>query len=151
MLSEAVAIYASTPSCAASRVRSHFKTLAGVTLSAAEVEKLTQPGVVLSIFHEHPALEGWRQRSQPIAHIRGSRIDEAFHAISAEPCVVKQRADIVVAKNNPGLQRWIIKDGPLFSEILEVGEWIVQLLRNVEEKFLAFSEVGHIPSCGEMT
>src|SRR6266850_4276731 len=116
-----------------------------------EVEKLTQPGVVLSIFHEHPALERWRQRSQLGAHVRGSRIDEVFHAISAEPCVVKQRADIVVAKNKPGVQQWIIENGTLFSEILEGGEWIVQLLGDVEEEFLAFSGVGHIPSCGEMT
>jgi hypothetical protein len=42
-------------------------------------------------------------------------------------------------------------DHPVFSEILEVGEWIVQLLGDVEEKFLAFSGIGHILSCGEMT
>jgi hypothetical protein len=109
-----------------------------------------------------PLMKVLRSRSRPAALrvadvARGDcnlRIDTLladFHAISAEPCVVQQRADIAVAKDKPGMQWWMIKDRPVFAEILEVGEWIVQVLGDVEEKFLTFSGVEHIPSCGEMT
>lgn len=105
-----------------------------------EAEKLAQPGMIGSIVHHHSALERWRQRSQLVAHSGRSGIDKAFHAISAEPRVMKQHSDIRVAKNEPCLQRWIIiGDGPMFAEILDVRKWIVQLFWDVEEKCLAFS------------
>jgi hypothetical protein len=105
----------------------------------AEMQEMPLPGVVLAILHEHPRFKKRSDLSQIAPHFLGSRLNKSLHPVSAEPGVLKQTRDMVVLENEPSIERRIIKDRAVFPKIFEIRKGIVQLLRVVEKKILAFS------------
>jgi len=86
--------------------------------------------------HEHPCFKKRSDLSQIAPHFLGSRLNESLHPVNAELGVLKQSRDIVVLKNEPSIERRIIKDRAVFPKIFEIGKGIVQLFRVVEKKSL---------------
>lgn len=104
-----------------------------------EVQKLADTGVIRFIIHQDELLEIGCHLTQVLAHCFGRRIHKAFHPVGAQPRVGEESGHVVVAEDEPLFKRFVVKDGTIFPEVFQVGEWIIQLLRVIEKKTRAFS------------